>query len=309
MKKLLNIIHYFFLPKEENNFHGRGLHLDFLTYYLIFALILTFGFKKLNLTNILGFATDITVEKLYQLTNQKRQENGLPPLQYNDKLSQAAYKKAQDMFAKNYWAHFAPDGTSPWSFILSVGYQYEYAGENLAKNFMFSNGVVDAWMNSPTHRENILRREYSEIGFAVVNGVLNGEETTLVVQMFGKPLTTTIAKTENPIPFSKTVSAEEKVNSQKQPPPINNSSSLKNKNNEKIIQSAFNSSQKSINLTRFSFNLNFFFLSFLIIALLLDFYFALKFNIIKIKGKNLAHLIFLLFILLGLTLFTKGKIL
>src|SRR4030065_255642 len=120
--------------------------------------------------NILGYATDINMPALYQLVNEQRQNNNLPPLTYNEKLAQAAYGKAQDMFTKNYWAHYAPDGATPWNFILASGYQYEYAGENLAKNFLFSQNVLDAWMASPSHRENILRKDYNEVGFAIVNG-------------------------------------------------------------------------------------------------------------------------------------------
>ncbi|MCG2685812.1 CAP domain-containing protein, partial [Candidatus Parcubacteria bacterium] len=73
-----------------------------------------------------------------------------------------------------------------WYFIVGVGYDYLYAGENLAKDFSHSSGVVDAWMNSPTHRENLVNPRYEDIGLAVVNGTLNGVETTLVVQMFGR---------------------------------------------------------------------------------------------------------------------------
>ena len=49
---------------------------------------------------------------------------------------------------------------------------------------------MTAWMNSPTHRDNVLRKDFTEVGFAVVDGTLGGEQTTLVVQMFGKPSTT-----------------------------------------------------------------------------------------------------------------------
>jgi len=159
MKNFFDFIRKLFVPKEENNFRSRALHTYFLTYYLVFALLLTVSFKRLNLNNVLGFATDITVEKLFTLTNEQRQKKGLNNLSYNDKISNAAAKKANDMFAKNYWAHYGPDGESPWDFILDSGYKYEYAGENLAKNFLFSSGVINAWMNSPTHRENILKPE------------------------------------------------------------------------------------------------------------------------------------------------------
>src|SRR3989339_942509 len=187
MQKIRQFLHNLFIPHENNNFRARSLHTDFLGLYLIFALVLSFSFKQIGLNNVLGFATDITVDKLFELTNQQRSQNGLSALSYNSKLAAAANQKAQDMFAKNYWAHYSPSGTTPWDFILNFGYQYEYAGENLAKNFLFSDGVVDAWMKSQTHRDNILKSEYAEVGYAIVNGTLNGEQTTLVVQMFGKP--------------------------------------------------------------------------------------------------------------------------
>src|SRR3989344_4656702 len=189
MEKVKNFIHRLFIPHEENNFRAKSLHTDFLTVYLVIAFLMTMVFKQASLHNVLGFATDISVDKLYQLVNEQRQKNNLPPLVLNSSLSLAAQKKAENMFQENYWSHYSPFGKTPWDFILGANYKYEYAGENLAKNFLFSNGVVDAWMNSTAgHRENILKKEYTEVGYAIVNGILNGEQTTLVVQLFGTPL-------------------------------------------------------------------------------------------------------------------------
>ncbi len=191
MKKIQDLLHHLFIPKEKNNYRAKALHHDFLTAYLVFALVVTVLFKQIQTEtgNVLGYATDITTQKLYELTNKERGKAGLPTLAYNEKLSEAAKLKAENMLENNYWSHYGTNGESPWQFILGAGYEYEYAGENLAKNFLFSNGVVEAWMNSPSHKENIMRKEYKDIGFAVVSGVLNGEETTLVVQMFGTPST------------------------------------------------------------------------------------------------------------------------
>src|SRR3989339_1234916 len=189
MQKLTNFIHHLFIPHEENNFRAKSLHTDFLTVYLVIAFLMMIAFKQGNIHNVLGFATDISIDKLYQLTNEQRQKNNLPALVLNSTLSLAAQRKAENMLTENYWSHYSPDGKTPWDFILGAGYKYEYAGENLAKNFLFSNGVVDAWMNSTTHRDNLLKNEYTEVGYAIVNGILNGEQTTLVVQEFGKPIT------------------------------------------------------------------------------------------------------------------------
>jgi hypothetical protein len=136
---------------------------------------------------VLGYASDINVTDLLKYTNEQRKANNLSELRLNEKLTNAAQKKATHMFEKNYWAHISPDGIEPWDFILGENYDYVYAGENLAKNFSHSKDVVVAWLNSPSHRDNLLSPNYDEVGFSVENGVLNGYETTLVVQFFGRP--------------------------------------------------------------------------------------------------------------------------
>lgn len=183
-----DFLRHLFTPHHSNNFRPRVLHVDWFAVYAVFFLLIGLSNRIIPRINpdILGYATNITIDRLLSLTNQKRAEVGLPPLRYNAELSQAASGKAVDMFGNNYWAHNSPSGKTPWDFIIGAGYTYLYAGENLAKNFNDSDGVVQAWMESSSHKENLLRAQYDEIGFAVVNGTLEGEETTLVVQMFGK---------------------------------------------------------------------------------------------------------------------------
>mgnify|MGYP001600508845 CR=1 FL=1 len=287
MEKIKTFIHLayrqagrLFIPHEENNFRAKSLHTDFLTVYLVIAFLMMMVFKQTNIHNVLGFATDISTDKLFQLTNELRQKNNLPSLSLNSSLSLAAQKKAENMFQENYWSHYSPTGKTPWDFILGANYKYEYAGENLAKNFLFSNGVIDAWMNSQTHRDNLLKKEYTEVGYAIVNGILNGEQTTLVVQMFGTPLAGSIALPEVK---AEEISAPQQVLAKK-------------------------TSQFKINFFNFSFNLNVVFMIFLLLALALDFYFASKFNVIRIAGKNTAHFLFIIFVLMGLFISTIGAI-
>ncbi len=296
MNKLKRLISHFFVPGEGNNLRANALHHDFLSFYLLVALVMVFLTKGPlgNLRNVLGYATDINIPRLYQLTNKQRQKNNLPQLILNDELSQAAYKKAQNMFENNYWAHYGPDGTAPWNFILASGYKYEYAGENLAKNFLFSQNVVDAWMDSPTHKDNILRQEFSDVGFAVVNGVLNGEQTTLVVQMFGKPVRSLAQATPQTQPAT---------------PPGETKGTAKATIPSRLVL-AQQQTRPKINLFNISFNTTFVFLSLLLIVLATDFYFASKFHVIRFHSKNMAHFIFLFTIFLGLLLFlSKGVIL
>ncbi len=126
---------------------------------------------------------------LVDLANDDRRDKGLPALVINDKLVAAAGTKAADMSAKSYFAHQSPDGRMPWDFITAAGYSYIYAGENLAVNFYDSGEVERAWMDSPTHRKNIMNDRYTEIGIATAPGIYKGDSTVFVVQMFGRPRT------------------------------------------------------------------------------------------------------------------------
>jgi len=276
MGKITAFFHNLFIPKESNNFRAKALHPDFLSSYLVLAIVLTFTFKLLGngAHNVLGFATDISTEKLLTLTNTERTKSELPPLAYNTALSAAAAKKAEDMFISNYWSHFGPNGETPWNFILASGYRYEYAGENLAKNFLFSDGVVTAWMNSPTHRENILRQDYTDVGFAIKNGLLNGEETTLVVQMFGKPLAQVDGVSKAP-----------------------------------VVTSGVPHESSPLPVFATTYKIQLAFLVFLILVLIFDFYFAFRSNVTRISGRNIAHIIFIGFIIIGIYMLTKGVIL
>lgn len=155
------------------------------------AIILAFIPSIYNLSTngsmqVLGYATSISVGDLNSMSNTQRTNNGLPALSLNNQLNQAAQAKAQHMFANDYWAHYAPDGTTPWSFINGAGFSYISAGENLAKNFDTSAGVVDGWMNSPGHKANVLNGSYDSVGYAAVNGTLQGTELTLVVAMYAQ---------------------------------------------------------------------------------------------------------------------------
>lgn len=189
----------FFLPHSSNDHRARILHNKSLLFILVFLCLfqLAVFIIKAASPHILGVTTEITIEQLLYETNKMRTENGLLTLSFDEELSKAAKNKAQDMFSHNYWAHNAPDGTTPWVFIKEANYIYAYAGENLAKDFSDSEDIVQAWMDSPRHRDNVLSKNYADIGFAVVSGKLNGKETTLVVQMFGKRTGPRLAKSSS----------------------------------------------------------------------------------------------------------------
>jgi len=122
---------------------------------------------------------------LVSLANTSRTQAGLATLSTNSQLEQAAAMKAADMFTNQYFAHTSPQGKTPWDFISAAGYNYVYAGENLAIGYTNSSELHNAWMNSPSHRENIMNPNFRDIGIAVVDGDYEGAPTTIVVQEFG----------------------------------------------------------------------------------------------------------------------------
>ncbi len=137
--------------------------------------------------NVLGAEAQITTTGLLSATNQARADQDEAPLKINQQLSNAAELKVKDMFAKQYWEHTAPDGTAPWYWFGQVDYTYAEAGENLAKNFATSDTTIAAWLASPTHRANVLKKDYVDVGFAVMTGTLKGKPATIIVAMYGAP--------------------------------------------------------------------------------------------------------------------------
>jgi Cysteine-rich secretory protein family len=118
-------------------------------------------------------------------TNSERHAATLPVLVRNEVLDRAATLKAEHMASEGYFAHYSPSGVSPWHWFNEAGYPFVHAGENLAVHFTDSNTVVDAWMNSPTHRANIVNGNYQEIGVGTAKGRFEGHDTVFVVQLFG----------------------------------------------------------------------------------------------------------------------------
>jgi hypothetical protein len=190
MKFAHRLAHLVF-PRESNNQKAKLLHSSTITVFTLCLILiqLVLAFIPRLKSQILGYAANISPEEVVRLTNEKRAENGLEPLSLNSTLSSAAQAKGADMLNKDYWAHVAPDGTQPWKFFIDFGYKYRYAGENLARDFSNPQSAVDAWMASPSHKENMLSPKYKEMGIAVVEGDLAGVDTTVIVQFFGTKYT------------------------------------------------------------------------------------------------------------------------
>lgn len=303
-----DFLHRLFFPQTSNNFRPGILHHKFLfvAILLLFSAGLLTTFIKSNYPSVLGISSDISNQQLLILTNQQRQENNLPVLTDNQALDQAAANKAADMFSKDYWAHIAPDGTTPWAFIKAAGYNYVYAGENLAKGFNSASDVVNAWMASPEHKANILSSNYKDVGFAVQTGTLNGEDTVLVVEMLGNTTLSTV-----PIANEKNNPAEVAV-----------ASSLSGKQNTTLGTQNQNSLPKtnlisvvsipavkplidSLSFSSFSAEAV---LSLFILILVLDMIVIERRKIVRFVGHNLDHVLFLCLIFIIILILAKGSI-
>jgi uncharacterized protein YkwD len=303
---LTKILKHLFIPHESNNQKAKIIHTKSL---YVFAVLLV-GFQLLlNVSgkafpSVLGYAANISPAEVINLTNQERASNGLMPLKENSVLSSAALAKGQDMLAKGYWAHFAPDGTSPWSFFTSFGYKYQYAGENLARDFTNAGSAVAAWMNSPTHKENILNSHYREIGIGVVDGSLNGTETTIIVQFFGAPLggvpSIPIAKAQDipsPVPSTASGSTLAQIT-----PVISEPISSPTPLVAPVIL------QTKISPFKSTKNISVGVIGILLLVLSIDLIIVKRNKIARIGGRTLAHIAYLSMILAVILLLKAGQI-
>lgn len=134
-----------------------------------------------------SFASDITASNIIKLVNEVRNIQGLEPLSENFILNKIAADKLQDMVENKYFAHTSPQGKTPWYWFGKNKYDYEYAGENLAIDFMTAEKQHAAWMKSETHKKNILSPNFTEIGVAVGTGEIDDHISIITVQVFGNP--------------------------------------------------------------------------------------------------------------------------
>jgi hypothetical protein len=216
LRKILKKGNLFFIPCLENHYRPLFFESRFLLYVLLGLLVLKLAVIPFTLyLPTSDFFADVTKTALLNYTNEERTSRGLGSLQENLRLDAAAQDKASDMLQEGYFAHTSPGGVSPWGWFQQQGYSYQYAGENLAIGFLNSNEVSKAWMESEGHRQNILNPYYEDMGLAVLQGEFQGQETTLVVQFFGK--TATSATIPAPIQPEVPPSVSQPVVEQSQP--------------------------------------------------------------------------------------------
>lgn len=304
------ILHHFFVPHTKNNHRAKLLHHSSLFAVCILLLALTFSFNYVNkkAPSVLGISYSITENDLLRLTNKARVERGLRALKINPQLSDSARRKVVDMFSKNYWAHFAPDGsTSPWYFIKEAGYSYIYAGENLAKGFTSSDDVIIAWMNSPSHRENMLSDKYNDIGFAVAEGRLGDEDTILVVEMLGAASPVVEAEVPKDATNKVGISSESQAQPAYQaaiptPQTMLDKTVKSEENSGAIYQPKVDGRMTSQVITIALF-------VFFIAALIIDLAVIEQKKIPRIVGHNIDHIMLISFFILFILIFKAGVIL
>lgn len=188
-KPLRHHVHDYFFPHERNKY--RPHLFSAASVAVLAAAILLFEGAFLAQTKFVFLNTDFLASvlpaMLATLTNQDRAAYDLAEVTEDPLLDRAAQAAALDMAAKGYFSHVSPDGKTPWYWLDQVGYTYSYAGQNLAVNFTDSENVESAWMASPLHRANIVKREYTHVGFGTANGIYEERETTFVVEYFATP--------------------------------------------------------------------------------------------------------------------------
>lgn len=177
----------FFIPHHGNDHRPGALRPKSLAVYAVAALLV-----KAAVSGALFLYSptparlaQIVAREIVALTNRARVRAGLPALAVDPVLTASARAKADDMITRGYFAHDSPDGKKPWSWIDRGRYDYIYAGENLAIDFVAADAIHEAFMTSPSHRANILNNRYQDIGVAVISGEMGGRVTELLVQFFG----------------------------------------------------------------------------------------------------------------------------
>lgn len=310
-KRLSHNLRHFLTPHHTNNFRARTLHNPGILF--IIGLFLTFNLVVRSFDSspyhILGFTSSVTIDEVVQLTNNQRITSGLPVLKYSEALADAARRKADNMLTEDYWAHNSPSGISPWHWFAQAGYSYLHAGENLAKDFGNTDRMMNAWMNSPTHKENIINQNYQEIGVAVVPGILQGQETVLVVQLFGAPATSATPAVSQLEPSTQGVSVVAKQPVVAQIEVQENTIEAVEQVTEEVVVADTTPSLPQLDEFSLKQTVSITTTILLLLILILDLFLAESKRLTRRVGKNWAHIIFINVILILVTIVQAGRIL
>ena len=121
-----------------------------------------------------------TKAEIFSAINRARAQQGLAPLTYNASLARAAQSHANDMVAKGYFSHTSQSGTTATQRVKSTGYATCLTAENNSKSYPSAAAAFEGWMNSTSHRKNILNKSIREVGVGHASG-------NMIVAVFAKP--------------------------------------------------------------------------------------------------------------------------
>jgi uncharacterized protein YkwD len=161
---------------------NKNINTNLVTLTVLLAVItfLTITILKVNVRS-----SSVTESAVFVLVNKVRTDNNLNPLKSDSMLQLAARNKAVDIKAYKYFAHNTPNNIKWNDFITNQGYKYVIAGENLAKGYYNPEELIKDWLASPSHKENIMYRDYTETGISIIDTDNMG---IIIVQIFAKPI-------------------------------------------------------------------------------------------------------------------------
>ena len=218
MLKFLEKVVHTVIPHEKNRNVPNLLQKKFVALLSVLIVVL-FYFNQNNFEIIreLNLTGAVYPGVLADLTNKDRAIEGMPDLAWSDTLENAARMKAEDMIQNSYFAHTSPSGVTPWYWLTKANYSFVYAGENLAIDFRESSRVEKAWLDSPTHRANVLSPRFTEMGIMALDGSFEGRNTTFVVEYFGKPIAFALPETNTNTVTSETTASLVKPGAELEP--------------------------------------------------------------------------------------------
>ncbi len=206
---MIHTVKKYLIPHEGNSYKPHLLREKAIAGLFVLGFILfCTSLGSSYIINKTDFGATVLPAVLVDLTNEHRLENGQKQLTVSPVLQAAALMKAKDMVEHQYFAHTSPEGATPWQWFTKAGYNFIYAGENLAVDFNESADVENAWIASPSHHANLISDKFDEIGIATYQGLYEGKQTTFVVQLFGRPAKT---KQQNKVLIPEHKATEKKV--------------------------------------------------------------------------------------------------
>ncbi len=154
----------------------------------VYALVLGLSWADHFNAGTAGLADHAAVRReLVRRLNEERAAQRIPPLRAQPRLDRVAQDYAERMLREGFYEHHDPSGASVLERVQAIGYSFSAVGENLASGQFTAEQVFDGWLASPAHRENLLDRDFREVGHGVAHGKGAAGWQVLWVQVFATP--------------------------------------------------------------------------------------------------------------------------